>query len=518
MFVVSAQEMREIDRLTIEKYGVPSLILMERAGAAITQAILRRFARAAKKGVVIVAGKGNNGGDGLVVARLLKNKGIRCAVALLARKDDLSPDAAHNLRAFLRLKGKVVEVPPDRLELLSLAIDGKGLLVDAIFGTGMKNDVRGHYAEAITLMNASGLPVVAVDIPSGLHTDTGMALGVVVQAEITVTLAYPKLGEVIYPGLDFVGDLAVADIGIDRNAVREVNPMTELLEQEDLQWLVPSREADTHKGTYGHLLVMAGSRGKTGAAIMACRAAMRTGAGLTTLAGPRSLNDIFASSLVEVMTEPLGDSGAENIEELSEEEWRRLLERKDAFLFGPGIGVNESTHNALRWLLRNLEMPWVIDADGLNNLALEIDRLRQAKTPPILTPHPGEMARLIGKDNAAVNQDRVGIARSFAVANRCHLVLKGARTVIATPDGKAFINPTGNPGMASGGMGDVLAGILAALLGQGLSPENAMRLGVYLHGLAGDRVAARKGEIGLIASDVIEELPYAMRSLRAAAA
>ena len=518
MIVVTAQEMRELDRLTIEKYGVPSLVLMERAGAAITQAILQRFARAAKKGVLIVAGKGNNGGDGFVVARLLKNKGILCAVVLLARKDELSPDAAHNLRAFLKLKGKVVEVPPDRLELLSLAIGGKGLLVDAIFGTGMKNDVRGHYAEAITLMNASGLPVVAVDIPSGLHTDTGVALGMAVQAEMTVTLGYPKLGEVIYPGLDYVGDLAVADIGIDRNAVREVNPNTELLDQEDIKWLVPSREADTHKGTYGHLLVLAGSRGKTGAAILACRAAMRTGAGLTTLAGPRSLNDVFASSLVEVMTEPLGDGGTDKLEALSEEEWRRLLEHKTAFLFGPGVGVSESTHNALRWLLRNLEMPWVIDADGLNNLALEIDRLRHAKTPPILTPHPGEMARLIGKDNATVNQDRIGVARSFAVANRCHLVLKGARTVIATPDGKAFINSTGNPGMASGGMGDVLAGMLAALLGQGLSPENAMKLGVYLHGLAGDRVAAKKGEIGLIASDVIEELPYAMRSLRTAAA
>ena len=518
MIVVTAQEMRELDRLTIEKYGVPSLVLMERAGAAIAQAILERLARPAKKGVLIVAGKGNNGGDGFVVARLLKKKRIPCAVALLARKDEVSPDSARNLRAFLRLKGKVVEVPAGSLELLSREISGKGLLVDALFGTGMKNDVRGHFAEAIALMNASGLPVVAVDIPSGLHTDTGLPLGIAAQAEMTVTLGYPKLGEVIYPGLDYVGDLAVADIGIDCNAVREVNPETALLDQEEIKWLVPKREADTHKGTYGHLLVMAGSPGKTGAAIMACRAAMRTGAGLTTLAGPRSLNDIFASSLVEVMTEPLGDSGADALETLSEPEWRRLLERKDAFLFGPGIGVNDATHNALRWLLRNLEIPWVIDADGLNNLALEMERLRHAKTPPILTPHPGEMARLIGKDNAAVNQDRVGVARSFAVANRCYLVLKGARTVIATPGGKVFINSTGNPGMASGGMGDVLAGMLAALLGQGLSPENAMKLGVYLHGLAGDRVAAKRGEIGLIASDVIEELPHAIRYLRNAAA
>ncbi len=517
MIVVTAQEMRELDRLTIEKYGTPSLTLMERAGAAIAQAILERFARPAKKGVLIVAGKGNNGGDGFVVARLLRKKRIPCAVALLARKNELSPDAAHNLHAFLKLKGKVVEVPAKRLELLSGEVSRHGLIVDAILGTGMKNDASGLYAEAITLMNASGLPVVAVDMPSGLHTDTGVPLGVAVQAEMTVSLGYPKLGQVIYPGLDYVGDLAVADIGIDASAIREVDPKTKILERNDIRWLIPNREPDTHKGTYGHLLVMAGSRGKTGAAILACRAAMRMGAGLVTLAAPRALNTIFASSLVEVMTEPLGDNAAEEIAPLGDEEWRRLLERKDALLFGPGIGVSESSQTALRWLLKNLEIPWVIDADGLNNLALDIDRLRYAKTPPILTPHPGEMARLIGKDNAAVNQNRIGVARSFALENRCHVVLKGARTVIATAYGKIFINPTGNAGMASGGMGDVLAGMLAALLGQGFSPEDAMKLGVYLHGFAGDRVSAEKGEIGLIASDIIADLPSGMRALSASA-
>jgi ADP-dependent NAD(P)H-hydrate dehydratase / NAD(P)H-hydrate epimerase len=513
MIVVTAQEMRELDRLTIAKYSVPSLTLMERAGAGITQAILERFARPAKKGALIVAGKGNNGGDGFVVARLLKKKRIPCAVALLARKNELSPDAVHNLRAFLKVKGKVFEIPEGGLELLSRQIASRGLLVDAILGTGMKNEVRGLYAEAITLMNASGLPIVAVDIPSGLHTDTGRPLGVAIQAEMTVALGYPKLGQVIYPGLNHGGDLAVADIGIDPNAVREVGPNTEILEQDQIKWLVPIREPDTHKGTYGHLLVMAGSRGKTGAAILACRAAMRMGSGLVTLAGPRALNAIFASSLVEVMTEPLGNNAAEEIEPPGDEEWHRLLERKNAFLFGPGIGVNEATQTALRWLLRNLTIPWVIDADGLNNLALETDRLRLAKTPPILTPHPGEMARLIGKDNAVVNQDRIGVARSFAVENRCHIVLKGARTVIATAEGQVFLNPTGNPGMASGGMGDVLAGMLAALLGQGFSPADAMKLGVYLHGFAGDRVAEEKGEAGLIASDIIEALPLAMRAL-----
>ncbi|MET0501725.1 MAG: NAD(P)H-hydrate dehydratase [Candidatus Binatia bacterium] len=513
MLVVTAEQMREMDRLTIQKYGVPSLSLMERAGEGITKAILDNFGRAAKKGVLIVAGKGNNGGDGFVVARLLKKKRIPCEVVLLARTRELSPDAVHNHRAYTKLRGKTVEVADGSLGLLSEHIAGQGLLVDAILGTGTKNVVGGVFGEAITLMNASGLPIVAVDIPSGLDTDNGTPLGAAIQAEMTVALAYPKLGEVIYPGLNYVGDLAIADIGIDCRAVEEIAPSIELMERDEVRRLVPIREPDSHKGTYGHVLVMAGSRGKTGAAILASRAAIRSGAGLVTLAASRSLNDIFATALVEVMTEPLPNNAAEEIQPLGDEAWRRLLERKDALLFGPGIGVNDATRSMLLWLLRNLEIPWVVDADGLNNLALEVDRLRSAKTPPILTPHPGEMARLIAKDTATVNQKRVDVARCFAMERGCHVVLKGARTVIATAAGKVFINSTGNPGMATGGMGDVLAGILTALLGQGFSPEDAMKLGVYLHGFVADRLAAEQGELGLIASDIIDGLPSGMRAL-----
>jgi NAD(P)H-hydrate epimerase len=515
MIVVTSEQMREMDRLTIQKYGVPSLALMERAGEGIAQTIVRRFGGNAKKGVLVVAGKGNNGGDGLVVARLLKKKRFPCEVALLAQIDELSNDASHNLRAYQKIKGKLTEIGANGLDLLSRRISKSALIVDAMLGTGTKNAVRGLFADAITMINASGLPIVAVDIPSGLDTDRGTPLGVAVRAQATVALGYPKVGEVIFPGVDYVGDLVVADIGIAPEAVLEVAPKTELLDREMIARLVPRRERDTHKGTYGHVLVVAGSRGKTGAAILACRAAMRAGAGLVTLASPRSLNNIFASALVEVMTQPLRDNAAEELEPLGDDEWHRLLERKSALLFGPGIGVSDTTQNTLRWLLRNLSIPWVIDADGLNTLALQMDRLRHAKIPPVLTPHPGEMARLTGKSNAAVNADRVTVARSFALEHRCHLVLKGARSVIATAEGKVFINPTGNPGMASGGMGDVLAGILAALLGQGFSAEDAMKLGVYLHGFVGDTVAAQNGEIGLTASDIIDGLPAGIRALGA---
>jgi NAD(P)H-hydrate epimerase len=515
MIVVTSEEMRELDRLTIEKHGVPSLTLMERAGKGVAEALLHRFGRVAKKGVLIVAGKGNNGGDGLVVARYLKNKRIPCEVALLAKKEEISADAARNLKAYLKAKGEVFEVLPDSLGLLSRRLKGKKLLVDAILGTGLTKEVSGFYGEVIHWMNASGLPVVAVDIPSGLDSDRGKPLGVAVQAEMTVTFGQPKVGAVVYPGLSYAGELVLVDIGIHPRALDEVCPNTELLEARDVGWLVPSRQPDTHKGTYGHLLVMAGSRGKTGAAILACRAAMRVGSGLVTLAAPRSLNTIFASSLAEVMTEPLKDNAEEEMEPLTDQGWHRLLDKKSALLFGPGVGVEESTRNALRWLLRNLDVPWVIDADGLNNLAADVERLRDAKTPPILTPHPGEMARLIGSDTATVGRDRVGVARAFARDHRCYVVLKGARTVMATLDGKVFINPTGNPGMASGGTGDVLAGMLAGLLTQGLEAEDALKLGVFLHGFVGDQAARARGEVGLIASDIIEGLPEGLRELQA---
>ncbi|HEX9879908.1 MAG TPA: NAD(P)H-hydrate dehydratase, partial [Candidatus Binatia bacterium] len=496
-----------MDRLTIEKYGVPSLTLMERAGAGVAEALLARYRTAARKGVLVVAGKGNNGGDGLVVARHLKNKRIPCEVVLLAKKEELSRDATVNLRSYLKVQGRVFEVTEGNLMLLRQRFRDKGLLVDAVLGTGLKEEVRGLYREAIAFMNASGLPTVAVDLPSGLDADRGRPLGTAIRAKMTVALGFPKLGEVIYPGMSSVGELVVADIGIHPKAVEEVNPQAELLEEREIGWLIPAREPDTHKGSYGHLLVMAGSRGKTGAAVLACRAALRVGTGLVTLAGPRSLNDIFAGSLVEAMTEPLKNNSEEELEPLGEPDWRRILEKKSALLFGPGIGVNDSCRGALRWLLRNLQVPWVIDADGLNNLVAEKERIRNAKTPPVLTPHPGEMARLIGSSAAEINEDRVGVARSFARDHRCYLVLKGARSLIATPEGRVFINPTGNAGMATGGMGDVLAGILGGLLAEGLAVEDALKLGVFVHGYVGDRVAAVKGDMGMIASDVVEGLP-----------
>lgn len=515
MIVVSAEEMRRLDRLTIEKYGVPSLALMERAGRGVAQAILRRFLPAARKGVLVVAGKGNNGGDGLVAARLLREKGIACEVLLLGRKDELSPDAAANLKAYEKRRGKVRELGGDLGAELGGRLQRAGLAVDALLGTGLKKEVEGLYAQAIDFLNASGVPVVAVDLPSGLDADSGRPLGRAVRAALTVTFGFPKIGQVIHPGIGHVGELAVVDIGIDPRAVEEVQPRCRLMEEDEVAALVPRREPDSHKGTYGHLLIVAGSRGKTGAAALAARGALRVGTGLVTLAAPRSLNDIYAASLTEAMTELLPEDENEEMAPLDETTWARLLEKKSALLIGPGIGVGDSRRGALRWLIKNLTLPWVIDADGLNNLAPDVSWLGKAKSPPVLTPHPGEMARLMGSSPEEVNRDRVGNARRFAETHGCYLVLKGARTAIAAPDGRVWINPTGNPGMATGGMGDVLAGMLAGLLAQRLSVPDALRLGVFLHGLAADRVKAARGEIGMIASDVVEELPAALKDLAA---
>lgn len=513
MRVVTAAEMRRLDDLTINTHGVPSLTLMERAGQGVVDVILKRWTHLAKRGVLVVAGKGNNGGDGLVIARLLLQREFPCEVACVGRAKDLSPDAAANLQRYRAVKGVFTEIPPEDLDDLRGRMQDKGLLVDALLGTGLRSPVEGSLADVVELMNASGLPIVAVDTPSGLDADTGTPPGAVIQAEATVTFGYPKAGQVIYPGVVYNGDLVVADIGLHQQAVAEVAPSMELLDPADMAWLLPKRADDSHKGSYGHLLVMAGSRGKTGAAVLGCRGAMRVGTGLVTLAAPRGLNGILAGALVESMTEPLGHPGEEQWPALGAADWESLAERKSAVLFGPGVGVHADAETTLETLLEHCRLPWLIDADGLNNLAVDVSRLREARVPPVLTPHPGEMSRLTGLDTAEVNRDRIGVARAFAADNRCYLVLKGARTVMATPEGQVAINPTGNSGMASGGMGDVLAGIVAGFLAQGLLPEDAVRLGVYLHGRTGDRVADDRGSVGLIASDLVDGLPSAIKEL-----
>jgi hydroxyethylthiazole kinase-like uncharacterized protein yjeF len=513
MELVTAAEMRALDAATIAA-GTPGHVLMERAGQGAVRVLLQCFPHLRRKGrrVLVVAGKGNNGGDGFVIARVLKAKGLSVEVALLAKPDEVGGDAARNLRAWRRGRGRILDVrDADGLAALAERVARAELIVDALFGTGLNSAVRGLAAEAIELLNASGVPLFAVDVPSGLDADTGQALGACIQAEATATFGFAKLGQTIYPGARLCGRLAVVDIGLDPAAIAAAPPRAALLEAADVAPLVPRRERDAHKGDTGHVLIIAGSFGKTGAAHLATRAAARTGAGLVTVVAPLSLYPIYAGGVLEAMTEALPDDGGQI--RFTPDRLATLVEGKRAVVIGPGLGTHEGAARTLAWMLAETRVPLVIDADGLTLAATQLDAVRVRQAPAVLTPHPGEMARLLGSDTAAVQRDRAGSARGFATAHGCTLVLKGAHSLIASAAGALWVNPTGNPGMASGGMGDVLAGIIGALLAQGLEASEAARLGVYLHGLVADRAAAT-GEIGLLASDLIAGLPAGLQAVR----
>lgn len=514
MRLVSAEEMRALDRLTIEG-GTPGHVLMERAGSGATKALLELFPHMRRKGrrALICAGKGNNGGDGFVIARLLRNRGVRTDVVLFGRADDVTGDAARNLRAYRRGRAKLHEVTGDNgLDSLVDCLEDAEIVIDAIFGTGLSADVRGAQAAAIELINAAGVPVFAVDIPSGLHADTGLPLGNAIQAEATATFGFAKIGQILYPGASHCGELAVVDIGISSAATTARPPTTELLDLDAVARLVPTRQPDAHKGDCGHLLVIAGSFGKTGAAQLVTRAALRVGAGLVTVVGPSSLYPIYAAGVLEAMTDVLPDRDGRIL--FDPQRLREMVAGKSAVVIGPGIGTHDEAGQVVRWLLDNLAIPLVLDADALTCVATDTARLSKSEAPVVLTPHPGEMARLLGADTGSVQADRVGVARRFAESKRCVLILKGARTVIAEPSSHAWINPTGNPGMASGGMGDVLSGVVGGLLAQRLTVSEAARLGVYLHGASADRAALEEGEIGLVASDVLSGLRPGLRALQ----
>ena len=506
MIAVTAAEMRALDRWTIV-HGTPGRVLMERAGAGAAR-VLRERLRRPRGPVVVVCGRGNNGGDGFVVARHLKRARIPVEVWLAADPADVRGDAAGMLAAWRKGRNPVHDLTaPGRVDALCRRLGRSAAVVDALFGTGLNAPVGGLAAEVIDAMNGCGAPVLAIDMPSGLSADGGAPLGTAVRATVTATFGLPKIGQLVYPGVEHTGLLAVVDIGIPDAAIAAVRPRTSLLETEEVGALLPPRPRNAHKGTFGHVLVVAGSRGKTGAALLAAEGAGRAGAGLVTLAVPDDLLPVFEGRVLEAMTvaRPRSDAG-----------WDALLAGRSAVVCGPGLGVTDDSRALVADVIRRVRVPLVLDADGLNVVA-GTSLLRERPAPTIVTPHPGEMARLAGTENAAVQRDRPAVARSFAAAEGVVVVLKGARTIIAAPDGGAAISPTGNPGMATGGTGDVLAGVVGALVAQGLAPFDAAAFGVFAHGAAGDAVAARGGEVGLLARDVLAELPATIAGLQAAA-
>ncbi len=508
--IVSADEMREIDRKAIEDYGIPGVVLMENAGRGAADAVEEFASPKGIDSVLVIAGKGNNGGDGFVVARHLSNRGFRCEVLLAGKKEDVRGDARTNLDVLTKTTVDIREIGGDTSSI-GEAATRTGLIVDALLGTGLNQEVKGFYRNIIDAVNSSGLPVISLDIPSGLDSTTGRPLGAAVEAEMTVTFCLPKTGAVVYPGADYVGDLVLVDIGAPRELLESDEIKTALITGEYMEDIFPSRRADTHKGTYGHLLVVAGSKGKTGAAVMAAQGAMRSGAGLVTVAAPSGINDILEVKLTEAMTEPLDDDGRGFPAGEASGRILNLLESRNVLVIGPGISREGEAGKMVKEVLAGLTVPAILDADALWHLAGFMDVLKDTAAPLILTPHPGEMGRLLGISAVEVQRDRIGIAREFAREYGCWLVLKGARSLVAAPDGRLFINTTGNPGMATAGTGDVLCGMIGAFVSQGLSPLDSCIAAVYLHGEAGDSAAGEKGEEGLIATDVIEKIPQVLK-------
>jgi ADP-dependent NAD(P)H-hydrate dehydratase / NAD(P)H-hydrate epimerase len=518
VILLSAAESRELDRLSQEKYGVASYSLMTRAGEAVAAALLQRWGHALHDGVLVVAGKGNNGGDGMVAARILMAEHLPVRAILLASASTLKGDAARAHSEFVKAGGRVVEVNGEGE--LGAAMNGRAsVIVDAIFGIGLNAEVRGLARRAIEAVNQKGAPVVAVDIASGVNADSGAVMGAAVRAALTVTFGFAKFGHVSYPGAELCGELEIAEIGFAPAATEEITPRGRFFDLAEARPRLRSRPRNSHKGNYGHVMVIAGSRGKSGAAILASRGALRMGAGLVTAVIPEAIGAIVAAGQAELMTEPVADHDGHYDGQYAPGVLAKLIQGKNALAVGPGIGQSDDTRALLQWLIAEgvaPRRPMLIDADGLNVVAqIGAGALKRAAGPVVLTPHPGEAARLLGMSTAEVNADRISAARRLSELSGAAVLLKGARTVIADTEGDVYVNASGNPGMATPGMGDVLSGIVGALLGQGFTPLEALALGAFVHGHAGDRLAARIGPVGYLAGDLADELPFTLAAISA---
>ncbi len=514
MRVLTSQQMRDADRRTTDEIGIPSLVLMENAGRQVVASMEATFDDLASLHVAVICGKGNNGGDGFVVARVLSERGIDTSVFLVGVSGDVRGDARVNLGVLRALEIDVVEIADAATwELQGSDVVGADIIVDAILGTGLSGPATGLVETIIADLNACSKPVVAIDLPTGLAADSAELIGPAVAATLTVTLGAPKTALVLPPAERHTGSLVIADIGIPQGVIESLDgPWLELITKTRMASLVTPRVPESQKGDYGRILLVAGSRGKTGAAHLAASGALRSGAGLVTVATPVSCQPILATIGVEYMTDALEETSDGQI---AWEAVDRILDTDaDVIAMGPGLGRSPSTMALIQAVVERAGVPLVLDADALFAFVGESDRLMgRDDAEIIITPHPGEMARLTGLTVEAVQANRVDVARTFATTHRVFVVLKGHRTVVATPDGKAFINLTGNPGMASGGTGDVLTGAVAAWLAQLLDPADAAQLAVYLHGLAGDLAAADEGEVAMIAGDVVDRLGDAVMEL-----
>ena len=503
--------MGQIDRYTIEEVGIAGVVLMEQAGRRVIEETLADYPDLER--AVILAGKGNNGGDGFVIARLLAQRGVEVKTYLVGKKETITGDAEANLKILERLGQQVQELKTaQEIKNLKSNLSAAEVIVDALLGTGIKGQLRGLFPNLIDLINEVQTEVISVDIPSGVEADTGVVREMAVKAQKTVTFGLPKLGLLLYPGTKFVGKLEVVEIGIPKEAIEKQKVKTNLITAELAAELLPLRDANSHKGDYGKLLLVSGSVGMTGAAVLVARASLKMGAGLVTVGVPESLNNILENKLIEAMTYPLGETVDGTFDISALDQIKELLSSRDVLAIGPGIRTKVEAAKVVNRLLIEVDKPIVIDADGLNNLD-DLSILEERSSPTVLTPHPGEMSRLIGKSIEEIEANRLEVAREFAAKYGVVLVLKGSRTLIATPQGQIYLNCSGNSGLATGGSGDVLTGLITSLIGQDLAPPEASILAVYLHGLAAELGSEELTEYSLLPSDVIDYLPQAIKAI-----
>lgn len=518
MKVVSSDEMRALDRRTIEEYGTSGLELMERAGQGLAETVQRLadWGGLQEPLVQLIAGRGNNGGDAFVTARLLKEAGFRVSVLLAGSSGQLSGDALRNYTRLREVDVEVMEISTQ--EDWKLAQDeffpGE-LMVDGVLGIGTQGPARGPAAGAIEYINRhrERSLVLAIDVPSGLSADTGVAEGDAVYADVTVTMGLPKIGLLSSTALEYVGDLEVLDIGFPPELVDQlsVSPDVEFIHADDLRPLFPRRKRVSHKGTYGHVLLIGGARGYSGAIVLAAQAAVRAGAGLVSVWTPHSIAQVVAVGVPEAMVHGVDETEIGSIASSMWAERRGAMRPFDAVLVGPGMTRHKETLLLLRQLIRDVQVPLVLDADAISVFEGQPHWMGKASCPLVLTPHPGELSTLFGQSIQEIEADRVGVALAAARFTDATVILKGAGTVVARPEPPVHINMTGNPGMATGGAGDVLSGMIVALLGQGMTPFDAVRSAVYLHGKAGDLAGWRASQAGLSALDLVREIPLAFR-------
>jgi NAD(P)H-hydrate epimerase len=511
--VVTASEMQAIDRSAIEEFGIPGMVLMENAGLAAASLIHENVPDLLEKKVVIVCGKGNNGGDGFVIARHLLIDGVQVDILLLGKRQQLKSDARVNADIAFKMGVPIHEITDKNLNAQNHLLRHCHIIVDALFGTGLSKPAGGLYEKVIKKINASNKYVVAVDIPSGVDSDSGHFIGPHIKANVTAALALLKRSHLLFPAAESMGEVQILDISIPHEAVEKQDIPVAWLEFEDIQSLIPKRPTNTHKGEYGHTLVLAGSRGKGGAAGLTGLAALRAGAGLVTLAVPESCHQALEFNPLETMTVALPETKSGCVSTKAVDVIMETLKGKNALAIGPGLSTDKETVRLLETLLPQVECPLIIDADGINALGKSGKLIDQIRAETVLTPHPKEMSRLSGWSVQDILNQRIERAGEYAQEHNITLLLKGARTVVAFADGTVLINPTGNPGMATAGSGDVLTGLIAGLVSQGLSVPSATSAGAFIHGMAGDIYAEANHLIPLIASDLLDKVPEALKRI-----